>query len=103
MRTDERQTYLARLMVMLLILAPGISVLTAARADGGGSYSVYDTDRDGYLDSVEFEKFAEARRKHSSAPDAWAFDKVDTDSDGKISEQEMVNALMDEVKRKTTK
>lgn len=69
-------------------------------ADGGGTYSGYDANRDGYLDRDEFETFAQARRKRSASPDIWAFEGVDSDVDGRISEQEMVNALMREVEQK---
>ena len=71
-----------------------------AIADGGGVYSVHDADRDGYLDRVEFEKFAETKRKRSRSSDNWVFDTVDADGNNKISEQEMVDALIENMKRK---
>jgi len=40
----------------------GLAILAStAQADGGGTYSVYDTDRDGYLDRQEFIPFAKSR------------------------------------------
>lgn len=71
-----------------------------ATADGGGTYSGYDTDQDGYLDSNEFKPFADSRQKRSASPELWNFNSMDVDHDGKISEQEMVNTLMEELKLK---
>ncbi|MDH3353729.1 MAG: EF-hand domain-containing protein [Chromatiales bacterium] len=85
----------------VFVLAMGI--IPYAVADGGGVYSVHDTDKDGYLDRVEFEKFAEIKRKRSRNSNSWVFDTVDTDGDSKISEQEMVNALIENMKRKKEK
>ena len=86
--------FLHFLLIFVMISSPFVS------ADGGGTYSVYDTNRDGYLDNSEFEKFYDSKRKRSKNLDVWAFDKVDTDNDQKISEQEMVNALMKNMKTK---
>ena len=77
-----------------------IGILPHAMADGGGVYSVHDADRDGYLDRAEFEKFVAAKRKRSRGSDNWDFDSIDSDGDNKISEQEMVNALIENIKRK---
>lgn len=74
-----------------------------AAADGGGAYSGYDTNRDGYLDRSEFKAFAEPRQKRSVSPDLWEFESMDADGDGKISEQEMVETLMKEVELKQQK
>ena len=83
-----------------------INSLPYASADGGGTYSVYDTDRDGYLDRTEYEKFYESKRKRARDLDSWAFDNVDSDDDDdddRISEQEMVDALIKDMKRKKQK
>ena len=77
--------------------------LTAAHADSDGTYSVYDTNKDGFLDDKEFEQFYEKKRKRSKSLDIWAFDQVDSDGDKKISEQEMVDALIKEMKQKKIK
>ena len=92
-----------RLFVMQIVIVLAISVLPYASADGGATYSVYDTDSDGYLDRTEFVKFYDAKRKRSGNLDSWAFDTVDSDGDNKISEQEMVDALIEDMKRKKQK
>lgn len=74
-----------------------------AVAGGGGAYSGYDTNRDGYLDRSEFRPFADPRQKRSVSPELWEFDSMDADGDGKISEQEMVQTLMKEVELKRQK
>lgn len=89
-----------RLFFVPLILIFSIGVLPYASADGGGTYSVYDTDRDGYLNRSEFAKFAEVKNKRSRGKENWDFDNVDTDGDSKISEKEMVDALIKNMKRK---
>ena len=53
-------------------------------ADRGGVYSIYDADRDGFLDKEEFEKFAETKRNRQNAADIWRFENVDVDGDNKI-------------------
>ena len=89
-----------KVFLVPLALMFSISVLPYASADGGGTYSVHDKNRDGYLDRSEFAIFAEAKRKRSKGSESWGFDNVDTDGDSKISEQEMVNALIENMKRK---
>jgi len=89
-----------RVFLVPLILVFSIGILPYASADGGGTYSVHDTDRDGYLDRSEFAKFAEMKRKRSRGPENWDFDSMDLDGDNKISEQEMVNVLIKKMKRK---
>ena len=76
-----------------------ISIIPYASADGGTTYSVYDTSSDGYLDRMEYEQFYESKRKRSKNLENWAFDKVDSDGDNKISEQEMVDALIKNMKQ----
>ncbi|MCW9015262.1 MAG: hypothetical protein OQL06_15955 [Gammaproteobacteria bacterium] len=95
-----RLKYFIKPLFIPSALAISMSLLSYASADGGGSYSVYDIDRDGYLDRAEFRKFAVSRRKRSSDPEMWKFDNVDVDSDNKISEQEMVDALIKDMKLK---
>ncbi|NOQ79777.1 MAG: hypothetical protein GQ546_10305 [Gammaproteobacteria bacterium] len=92
-----------RLFFIPSLLVLLINSLPYASADGGGTYSVYDTDTDGYLDRTEYEKFYDAKRKRSGTLDSWTFDTVDSDRDNKISEQEMVDALIKDMKRKKQK
>lgn len=76
-----------------------LAILTSpVQADGGGTYSVYDTDRDGYLDRQEFIPFVESRRRIGQSDGFWQFDHVDQDGDQKISEKEMVDALIRSIK-----
>ena len=80
------------------ILATLAILASTAQADGGGTYSVYDTDRDGYLDRQEFIPFAQSRERKGKSSDFWQFENVDRDGDEKISEQEMVDALIESLK-----
>jgi len=89
--------FISRLLMLSLIF------LSHVNADGGGTYSVYDTDKDGYLDRTEYESFYESKRKRTNDLESWAFDNVDSNVDNKISEQEMVDALIKNIKRKKQK
>lgn len=100
MDTKVKLRFLIRLFIMPAALVISMSLLSVSSADGGGSYSVYDIDRDGFLDRAEFKKFADSRRKRTSDPDVWKFDNVDVDGNNKISEQEMVDALIKDMKLK---
>jgi len=83
------------------VLTAAMNALPPAHADGGGTFSLYDVDRNGYLDRSEFETFVASKRNRADVPEFWAFARLDADGDGRISEQEMVNALLDEIKRKS--
>lgn len=88
-----------RIRLYRACILAGLAVLAStAQADGGGTYSVYDTDRDGYLDRQEFIPFAKSRERKGRSNDFWQFENVDWDGDGKISEQEMVDALIESLK-----
>ncbi len=100
MHKIDTKKYVAKHIQVLLLLVFSMAISANVIADGGGTYSIYDTDRDGFLDQKEFVKFSEAQSKRASSPDYWQFAKVDTDGDQKISEQEMVNALMEDLKLK---
>ena len=89
-----------RVFTVPMALIFSIVVLPYASADGGGTYSVHDTNRDGYLDRSEFAIFAEEKRKRSKGSEIWDFDNVDADGDSLISEKEMVDALIENMKRK---
>ena len=54
-----------RLFFIPSVLMFSISSIPYASADGGGTYSVYDTDSDGYLDRTEYVKFYDSKRKRS--------------------------------------
>ncbi|MCW9014669.1 MAG: hypothetical protein OQL06_12870 [Gammaproteobacteria bacterium] len=95
--------YSIKLFFITFSIVLSVSLSPYANADGGGTYSVYDTDRDGFMDRVEFEKFADSKRKRSSDPGIWVFDNVDVDNDSKISEQEMVDALIKDMQNKKKK
>ena len=83
-----------------LVAALGLTSLSSVMADGDGTFSLYDTDRDGYLNKEEFEQFAERKRSQPDIADIWVFERVDTDGDNRISGQEMVDALLEQLKRK---
>jgi hypothetical protein len=83
------------------VLTVATNALPPAHADGGGTFSLYDVDRNGYLDRGEFETFVASKRNRTDVLEFWAFARVDVDGDGRISEQEMVNALLDDIKRKS--
>ena len=71
-----------------------------AHADGGGTFSLYDGDRNGYLDRQEFDTFVASKRNRADAAEFWTFQRVDTDGDGRISEQELINALLADIQRR---
>ena len=54
MRTKKEKVNITTMMMMMI-----------KNADGGGTYSVYDTDSDGYLDRTEYVKFYDSKRKRS--------------------------------------
>lgn len=100
MSCNKKQNHQNSLFLVISVFMLYISILPLVNADSGGTYSLYDADRDGFLNSAEFEKFAEKKRKRSRSPELWDFDNVDLDGDNKISEQEMVDALMEDLRRK---
>ncbi len=85
-------------------LLPMVLSSSMVLADGGGPYSIYDQDYNGYLDSTEFENFLKKRRIKKEFRHLWVFNKVDKNQDGKISNQEFVDTLKQEMDlRKATK
>ncbi len=101
MRITKTQKDFIRLFSILSVSLLSITSIPYAISDGGGAYSVYDTNRDGHLDRTEYENFYNSKRKRSAALENWAFDTVDSDGDNKISEQEMVDALIKNMKQRT--
>jgi hypothetical protein len=82
------------------VLTVAMNALPPAYADGGGTFSLYDVDRNGVRHRPGILSVM-GRNMHNRADvlEFWAFARVDTDGDGRISEQEMVNALLDDIKR----
>jgi hypothetical protein len=92
-----------RLICVLLAAATLTTVLGGpqlALADGGGTFSLYDADRNGYLDQQEFATFITSKRNRADVAEFWIFQRIDKDGDGRISEQELINALLEDIKRK---
>lgn len=92
-----------RLRATLLVpsaIAACLATLPAAWADGGGTFSLYDADRNGFLEPAEYAAFAASRQKRPDDAAFWAFARVDADGDSRVSEQELVNALLEDVKRR---
>ncbi len=94
------KTYWVRVLFSASTLALSVGLLPNASADGGGTFSLYDSDGSGFLEQAEFATFAATRRSLPADPEFWTFARVDTDSDNRVSEQEMVKALLEEVKRR---
>lgn len=90
-----------RLIFRLLAAATLTTVLGGpqlALADGGGTFSLYDADRNGYLDQQEFTTFIASKRNRADVAEFWIFQRIDKDGDGRISEQELINALLEDIK-----
>jgi Ca2+-binding EF-hand superfamily protein len=77
-----------------------IGAPSPAHADGGGTFSLYDADRNGHLDRQEFETFVASKRNRGDTAEFWTFQRVDTDGDGRVSEQELVDALLADIGRR---
>jgi hypothetical protein len=71
-----------------------------AHADGGGTFSLYDADRNGSLDRQEFDTFVAAKRNRADIAEVWTFQRVDAGGDGRVSEQEMIDALLADIRRR---
>lgn len=92
-----------RLICRLLASATLVTVFGGtqlALADGGGTFSLYDADRDGSLDQKEFATFIASKPNRADVVEFWTFQGVDRDGDSRISEQELINALLEDIKRK---
>jgi hypothetical protein len=87
-------------LLLACALTAALHGLPAAHADVGGTFSLYDADRNGYLDRTEYDASLAAKRDRADVATFWAFERVDTDGDGRISEQELIEALLADLRRK---
>jgi len=99
MTTCKRRPKVRRLLASATLDAV-LSSSQLALADGGGTFSLYDADRNGYLDRKEFDTFVASKRNRADIAEFWTFQRVDADGDGRVSEQELINALLEDIKRK---
>jgi Ca2+-binding EF-hand superfamily protein len=104
MNTINIRLRLTKLYTILFLLSISISSLqavdTVASTNKVKVYSEYDTDKNGYLEEIEYKKFFGSKQKRSKNMQLWLFNTVDANKDGQISEQEMVNAIMKNFKIK---
>jgi hypothetical protein len=94
-RNSSIRQLLAACALTAMIGAP-----TPAHADGGGTVSLYDADRNGHFDRQEFETFVASKRNRADIAEFWTFQRVDGDGDGRVSEQELVAALLADIRRR---
>jgi hypothetical protein len=91
------------LICVLLAAATLTTVLAGpqlALADGGGTFSLYDADRSGSLDQQEFATVVASKRNRADVAEFWTFQRVDKDGDGHISQQELIDALLADIRRR---
>ena len=97
-------TCLGRSSIRGLLAACALTAMTGAQlpahADGGGTFSLYDADRNGYLDRQEFDTFVASKRNRADVAEFWTFQRVDADADGRVSERELVDALLADIRRR---
>jgi Ca2+-binding EF-hand superfamily protein len=97
---------LSALIAAILSWAAPAHAEAPARRGPPPAFSVYDTDRDGYLSRAEYQVFLNQMHTHRAArgkgpqrlPELLGFDSIDKNHDGRISESEMVTALSHRMK-----
>ena len=97
---------LSALIAAILSWAAPAYAEAPARRGPPPAFSVYDTDRNGYLSRAEYQVFLDRMRAHRALrgkgphrlPELLGFDAVDKNRDGRISEAEMVTALSHRMK-----
>lgn len=77
-----------------------VTAVTAVQADGGGVWSQYDVDRDGYLNPDEFAQMHSGRPVRPEFSALWRFEQVDGNGDGVIDQGEMVRTLQEQARLK---
>ena len=89
-------------LCMLICLLAALSGTAVAQGYGRSTtFSVHDTDHDGYLSRTEYAALREHCLAHRDARGRWRCDparllpveKLDTDGDGLVAEDEVVNAV----------
>lgn len=98
--TTFKQRPKVRRLLASATLGAVLSSLQLALADGGGTFSLYDADRNGSLDRQEFDTVVASKRDRTAIAEFWTFERIDTDGDGRVSEQELINALLEDIKRR---
>lgn len=102
MTNISKHRYSMKLIVITFLYCLFTFSLTVAQANGSGTYafSGYDANKDVFLDEKEFEMFYEQKSKRFKYLDIWVFERIDLDGNKKLSRNEMVKAIVQEIKKK---
>jgi EF-hand domain pair len=93
---------LAGVLLGLSLSFPGLADPSSKGAAAlPASFSIHDTNQDGYIDRQEYQRFREqvraAPRARGRGPRSWLplleFETIDQNADGRVSEAEMVSTL----------
>lgn len=114
-RIPRRPSCLSATRVLAAALGLAVASTTLAseppgagsRGPGNGSFSIHDLDGNGVLSRAEYERFLatlEQRRRATGKPGRGVppplrFEEIDRDRDGNLSEEEMISALNQRLKR----
>ena len=82
----------------LLALSVPVVPVSVLAFSGGAVYSIFDANADGYIDREEFRQMLKRRHVRQEFSHLWQFDAIDVDRDQRISEQEMLEVLRQEVR-----